>query len=163
MTQLSYDKAFAKAARLCSKSEKAPKEIFDKLMSWGMSSKMAEQIVNHLREEKFIEEVRYARAFIHDKLLYEHWGRLKITFALRNKGISDSIIDNSIEEQITLDEYLSILIELLKGKMRAMDMPLSQKDRAKLYRYATQKGFETSIIAQALRNIGEDIEDIEEW
>ena len=163
MTQLSYDKAFVKAARLCSKSEKAPKGIFDKLMSWGMSSKMAEQIVNHLREEKFIEEVRYARAFIHDKFLYEHWGRLKITFALRNKGISDSIVDNSIEEQITLDEYLSILIELLKGKMRAMDMPLSQKDRAKLYRYATQKGFETSIIAQALRNIGEDIEDIEEW
>ena len=163
MTQLSYDKAFAKAARLCSKSEKAPKEIFDKLMSWGLSSRMAEQIVNHLREEKFIEEVRYARAFIHDKLLYEHWGRLTITFALRNKGISDSIVDNSIEEQITLDEYLSILIELLKGKMRAMDMPLSQKDRAKLYRYATQKGFETSIIAQALRNIGEDIEDIEEW
>ena len=78
---------------------------------------------------------------------------------MRNKGISDSIIDNSIEEQITLDEYLSILIELLKGKMRAMDMPLSQKDRAKLYRYATQKGFETSIIAQALRNIGEDIEE----
>ena len=72
MTQLSYDKAFAKAARLCSKSEKAPKEIFDKLMSWGMSSKMAEQIVNHLREEKFIEEVRYARAFIHDELLDEH-------------------------------------------------------------------------------------------
>ena len=159
MTQLSYDKAFAKDARLCSKSEKAPKEIFDKLMSWGMSSKMAEQIVNHLREEKFIEEVRYARAFIHDKFLYEHWGRLKITFALRNKGISDSIVDNSIEEQITLDEYLSILIELLKGKMRTMDMPLSQKDRAKLYRYATQKGFETSIIAQALRNIGEDIEE----
>ena len=159
MTQLSYDKAFAKAARLCSKSEKAPKEIFDKLMSWGMSSKMAEQIVNHLREEKCIEEVRYARAFIHDKFLQAHWGRLKISFALRNKGISDSIIDNSIEEQITLDEYLSILIELLKGKMRAMDMPLSQKDRAKLYRYATQKGFETSIIAQALRNIGEDIEE----
>ena len=159
MIQRSYDKALAKAASLCSKSERAPKEIFDKLMSWGISAKMAEQIVNYLREENFIEESRYARAFVHDKFQYEHWGRLKITFALHNKGISDAIVGNSIEEQITHDEYLSALIELLKGKMRTMDMPLSQKDRSKLYRYATQKGFETSIIAQALRNIGEDIEE----
>lgn len=163
MTILSYDKALSKAASLCAKSEKAPKEIFDKLVTWGLSSQMAEQIVCHLRKEKYIDENRFARAFAHDKFLYEHWGRIKIAYSLRSKGIADAIVDNSIDEVISDDDYLSTLTLLLRNKMRDMQRPLSPNDRARLFRFAAQRGFESRFVAMALRQAGinsdENLED----
>lgn len=163
MTPLSYDKALNKAANLCSKSEKSPKEIYDKLASWGLKSQMAEQIVCRLRDEKYIDEERFARAFVHDKFLYEHWGRVKIAYNLRNKGIANHIIDNALDDVIADDDYLSTLSSLLRNKMRDMERPLSQNNRAKLYRFAAQRGFESGVVSIALRKVGingeENLED----
>lgn len=150
MAQLTYEQALSKAAHLCSTAEKAPQEIFDKLITWGISSDAAEEIVCKLKEEKYLDEARYAHAFVHDKFNYEHWGKMKIAYNLRNKGISDSLISNTLDDVISDDEYVSVLADSLKSKMRGMSIPLSQNDKAKLYRFAAQRGFESRYVSIAL-------------
>lgn len=153
MIPMTVDKARNKAAHLCSQSEKSPQEIFDKLVKWGLSNDKAEEVVDWLKNENFLSEERFAHAFINDKFKYERWGRIKIAYYLRNKRIEDSIIENTIEDVITPEEYLETLKDLLKGKMRGMAIPLDDNDRAKLYRFAAQRGFETGFISKALKDL----------
>lgn len=161
MTPLTPDKALAKAAHLCAQGEKSPKEIFDKLITWGVSEPVAEEIVCRLREEKYIDEERYAHAFVHDKFVYEHWGKVKISYALRQKGISESLISNTLDDVISDEDYVQSLSDLLASRMRGMSLPLSVNDRAKLYRFAMQRGYDSQTFSSAVRGGGESSEDLE--
>ena len=161
MKNLSIEEAKSKAAHLCSQSEKAPQEIFEKLIKWEISYSDAEKIIDWLKKENFLSEVRYAHAFVHDKFVYEHWGRIKIAFQLRGKGISDSLIENTLDDVISEEEYLFSLVDLLKSKMRGMSLPLVVNDRARLYRFAAQRGFESRFVAKALTLAGDDSDDLE--
>ena len=66
------------------------------------------------------------------------------------KGISSSIISEAMEERIDEEEYQTVCSELLKGRMRGMSLPLSPNDRARLYRFLAQRGFESSVISRAM-------------
>jgi regulatory protein len=150
MKTLNYDQALQKAGALCSQSEKCPNDIFQKALSWGLSEKEAARLVGKLTDEGFLDEARYARAFVNDKFRFEHWGKIKIAYALRGKGIDDAFIDEAFDEKIDPEEYLQTCVELLSGKLRSIDQPLSQADRARLFRFAAQRGFETFVISKAL-------------
>lgn len=150
---MTLEQAKTKAAHLCSQSEKAPQEILDKLVTWGIAKGAAEEIVEWLKKEKFLSEERFAHAFVNDKFKYEHWGRIKIAYHLRNKRIEDSIIENTLDDIISPEEYLETLKSLLKMKLKGMEMPLAENDRAKLYRFAAQRGFETGFVSKALKAI----------
>lgn len=154
MSPLNFEQALAKAARLCSLSEKAPQEISDKLKTWGLPSHLAEKVISRLKEDDFLNENRFAHAFVHDKFSYEHWGKVKIAYNLRSKGIPDTIIEEAMNEVIDEEDYLSVLIDLVRSKMRGMEIPLAQNDRAKIYRFAQQRGFESRFVSLALRNVG---------
>ena len=150
MKTLTYDQALQKAAALCSQAEKCPSDIFQKVLSWGLSEQEAARLVGALTREGFLDEARYARAFVSDKFRFDHWGKIKIAYALRGKGIDDALIDEAFDEKIDPEEYLQACAELLSTKLRTMDHPLSQADRARLFRFAAQRGFESYIISKAL-------------
>lgn len=156
------DQALNRAAAYCSQAERAPQDVEDKLRNWEVSDEDIEQIMQRLRDDNFLNEERYVHAFINDKFLYERWGRIKIIFALRQKGISGSIVNNTLDDVIDPDAYLETLTDLLRAKMRGMSVPLDQRNRAKLYRFAQQRGFEAGFISRALSvlNSGSDDDDI---
>ena len=85
-----------------------------------------------------------------DKFRFDHWGKIKIAYALRAKGIDDALIDEAFDEKIDPEEYLQACVELLSAKLRTMDLPLSQTDRVRLFRFAAQRGFESFVITRAL-------------
>jgi regulatory protein len=87
---------------------------------------------------------------VSDKFRFEHWGKIKIAYVLRGKSIDDALIDEAFDEKIDPEEYLQTCVELLSGKLRSIDQPLSQADRARLFRFAAQRGFETFVISKAL-------------
>ena len=151
--KLSYDQALNRAAALCSQSERCPNDIFTKAHSWGLTEPEAARLVGYLTREGFLDEARYARAFVSDKFRFEQWGRIKINYALRAKGIDDSLIDEALDEKIDPDDYLATCTDLLNKKMHTLELPLSPSDRARLIRFAAQRGFESYIISKALHNL----------
>lgn len=155
---LTYDQALNRAAQLCSKGEQCPSDIFEKVQEWGLSEVEAAKMVAYLTQEKYLDEARYVHAFVNDKYTYQHWGRMKIAYALRMKGIEEALIEENMEEIIDPDDYFETCSSLVTAKVKGMPLPLSQADRAKVFRFAAQRGFESSVISKALSLISKAID-----
>ncbi len=129
--------------RFCARRERAPAEVQRRIIALGLSDTEAQQLWTHLLRERYVDEHRFARAFAHDKLRLERWGRHRIRLALRQRGISESIIEQVLQE-LDAEEYAEALHQLLMQKRRqyANHPQSALKVRAALYR----AGFEPDLI-----------------
>ena len=110
-------KALSRAAALCSRSEQCESDIRTRLARWEVDVAAADGIIAQLRQGGFIDEARYARAFVHDKFLYNHWGPVKLAAMLRQKGIADEAAAEALE-QFAPQDYRDTLMRLLRAKWR---------------------------------------------
>lgn len=150
---MTYDQALNRAAALCSQGEKCTSDIFDKAVTWGLTESEAGRLVEYLTAERFIDDRRFAHAYINDKFTYQHWGRIKIRYMLRQKGIEEAVISTTFDELIDPESYVEACAETLRAKLRGMQLPLSANDRARLYRFAAQRGFEPGIISKSIEKM----------
>lgn len=158
---MTYEQALSRAAALCSASEQCPSDIHAKVIKWGLEPPEAARVVAELIKEHFLDEQRYARAFANDKYRFQHWGRVKIRYALRGKGIAEAAIETALDECIDTDDYLTDCVALLRTRMRGMSQPLSPSDRARLCRFAAQRGFEMDVISRALSRCRVEADDLD--
>ncbi|MGM9621634.1 MAG: regulatory protein RecX [Bacteroidaceae bacterium] len=154
MKKMTEEQALAKAAALCSGTEKCTEQIRSKLAAWGITDRRSEQIITYLKEEKYIDDSRYCRAFCADKLRYNHWGRIKIRQALRLQGLPQEEIEQGLD---SLDdrEYLKVLDEVLRRKAKSLREADSYALRQKLMRHAYSHGFEPELIMQHTENLAD--------
>ena len=122
--------------------------------------KSKRRIVSRLLQERFIDESRFARYFVNDKLRFNKWGRVKINYEMQRKGIPSSIRSEALEG-IDVQEYRSILLSLLKSKKKATRGKDDREVYAKLLRFAAGRGFETRETSRCLKQLfnGNDYED----
>lgn len=147
LRQLTYEQALTRITSLCSASEYCIHDINEKLYRWGISNTDSERIIDYLLDEKYIDEARYAQAYTNDKLRFSHWGRIKIKSMLRMKHISDRDINNALDN-ISEEEYESILRDIIKGKVKSEGDAEDYASRAKIIRFALQRGFEMGEITK---------------
>lgn len=150
MKELTESEALQKAAAFCSGAEHCRSEVMHKLALWGQSPTAAEKITTYLQKEKYMDEDRFCRAFVHDKYLYNKWGRTKIRMALRQKQIDETVINNALES-LPADDYLTGLQKLLTAKARTLKATDEYEKRNKLIRFALSRGFEMRLICQCLQ------------
>lgn len=156
---LTPDQAMNRAAALCARSEQSPADIRAKLVKWGLPGSDITRIIGQLQELGFINESRFARAFVKDKFTFNGWGRIKIAHQLRLKCIPDDIID---EAMTLLDEeqYRSRLIELLRSKWHSVKSREPRDAWAAMMRFAASRGFEASLSSQCVKKVTRiDVED----
>lgn len=131
-----------KTRNLCSKAEKCSYDIVNYLQKRDLDYSEIQKIVSTLIEETYIDESRYALHFTNDKYKFNKWGRVKIKYNLRQKGINDKDIENAFLE-IDNIEYRKILEDLIIKKNRTISKDLDEYTvKTKILRYATTKGFE---------------------
>jgi len=144
------EKALIRCEELCARAERCEHELREKMRAWRIDSRDIEAIINSLTTRRFLDDSRFARAFVRDKYRFARWGRRKIAMALKQKRIDSDTIDEALEE-INQEEYTAVLRTLLKAKAAHMDRPLSYDDRMKLLRFAVARGFETQLVSSLLR------------
>lgn len=152
---ISAEKAKEWAEDLCSRAEYSSGEMRLKLIRKGLQRAEAEKIVTALLKTRFIDDSRFARAFVRDKVGYSRWGKNKVAMALMAKGVSRDVASEAISE-IDEDEYIEGLAQLLESKMRSVGATpdnLGYEARAKLYRFAASRGFLSSDIGKALNRL----------
>lgn len=149
---LTPPEALHRAAALCSSAEHCTADIREKLARWGVTEADSRTIIDRLVQERFIDEQRYAVAFVKDKFRFSGWGRIKMRYALQQKRIDGSDIDHALA---TLDEeqYNDRLLELLQVKSRSIRDDDPEARRAKLFRFAASRGFESALIFNALKQV----------
>lgn len=149
MRELTEEQALARAAALCSGSERCSQQIRGKLATWGMGAEATERIIARLRNERFIDDGRYCRAFCADKLRYNHWGRIKIRQALRMQGLEEEDIEQGLDS-LDNQEYEQMLGEVIRQKEKTLREADSYTRRQKLMRHAYSHGFEPALIMKRL-------------
>ncbi len=113
---------------------------------------MAEKIMERLRAGRYVDDVRFAHAFVRDKYLFQRWGRIKISAALRLKRIESDTISAAIDEEIDESTYHANLMALIRAKVRQLEQPRSYDNRTRLLRFAAGRGYEPAIIIKTLND-----------
>ena len=147
------DIAYEKAALLCSKSEKCSSDILEKLKLWGLSSEESEPVIEQLIAEKYLDDERFARAYVKDKFRFNHWGKQKIAHMLNAKRISQEILELAFEE-IEEEGYSDELRKLLTDKEKSTKAKDKYDKRNKLMRFALGRGFESSKVYEIFKEMG---------
>ncbi|HNR42720.1 MAG TPA: regulatory protein RecX [Bacteroidales bacterium] len=144
--------ALNRAMALCASREYCSADIRSKLESWGICTTEAEKIISGLIREKFLDDSRYAHAFVRDKFKYNKWGRMKIAAGLRQKKIAEEIIRNALGE---IDEarYMDMIRETLNLHRKSVRAKNQYELRGKLLRYGLSKGFENHFLYDILNDL----------
>ena len=138
----------AKAEAYCAAAEHCRYDVQQKLQQWGATAEQIEQILCHLLEHKYIDEQRYCHAFVHDKLLYQGWGRMKMRVHLQAKYLPAATIKQALEE-IEEQKYQEVLQKVITTKKRSLKASDPQA-REKLIRFCLQRGFTYEEISEHL-------------
>ena len=146
------DNAFLRLTTLCARCEQAEGDLRKKLRDWDITLSDANDIIMRLKQERYLDNERYAHAYCRDKLRFNGWGRIKIAFMLKGKGIEQEFIDAAIAE-IDEEQYITILNEALEAKTKTLNGKDPQQARAALLRFAASRGFESSVIFPAIEHL----------
>ena len=149
-----YKSALSKAMTLCSRREYCIDDIRNKLLSWKVGEYDSEKIIAILQKENFLNEERYAEAFVKDKFRSNKWGRIKIRSGLRLKKIKGDVITAALGS-IDQDLYLRTIEELLKSHRRSIKAKNQYDLKGKLLRYGLSKGFESDLLYDILAGMEE--------
>lgn len=138
-------------AGVCARSEHCESEIREKLRQLGLGSLNSDEVLRQLVEDDFINNSRYAEAFTNDKFRLGQWGRVKIQAALASKGVSEKDIQAALSE-INEKEYRETLARLASAQSDGIDLEV-YRDRAKVIRHLLSRGFESTLVIEAIADL----------
>ena len=141
--------AYLSLTALCAQAEHCQWEMLEKMRRWELSDEAQARVMERLVKEHYVDDERYARAFVKDKVRYNKWGRRKVEQALWAKHITDDIRQRVLDE-VDDEEYLAVLRPLLKQKRRTIKANSDYETNGKLMKFALSRGFTMDIIRQCL-------------
>jgi len=128
-------------------------------MAWELPEDAVKRIIDRLKKEKFLDNARFARSFINDKLKFNKWGKTKIIFELRRRNIPESIY-NPILEELAGDEFEKQLMHILSVKEKSVKAKNDYDKKTKLIRFALGRGFTMDLSIKSVnRLLGGDYEE----
>ncbi|MBR4651714.1 MAG: RecX family transcriptional regulator [Prevotella sp.] len=138
---MTEEQILSKLTTFCARGEHCMADVHRKLDLWKIEDEtLRKKVCRYLLDEKYIDEERYARAFIHDKMQYNKWGRRKVEQALYMKRIPRGVYEPLFDE-VGDNNYEEILRPLLRDKARSIKASSDYERRMKLIRFALQRGF----------------------
>jgi regulatory protein len=146
------EEALKNMQRVCSGSEKCGHDIRMKLIKKGLNRGDIDWVIDQLKSDQFIDEERYAGFFVRDRFRLSGWGRIKISFALRQKQIPGNIIASQLES-INSEEYTEKLRKILRVKNQKLEEGDDYKRKMKLMAFASQRGFEPDLIHKVVETL----------
>lgn len=155
---MTYEMALQRLSALCASAEHCEYEMTEKMRKWEVEESDRERIMEYLRKAKFVDDERYARAFVKDKIKYNKWGRRKVEQGLWAKHIAEDIRQRVLDE-VDESQYKSVLTDLLKSKRRSIKAANDYEMNRKLIKFALSRGFDYSIIRQCIDCDDYDEED----
>jgi regulatory protein len=158
MKEMTEKDALFKLTALCSQAEHCTYEMLEKMRRWEIADDAQARIMEYLVREKYVDDERYCRLFVKDKIRYNKWGRRKVEQALMQKRISRDIYQPVLDE-VDDEEYLTILKPLLQNKRRQLKAMSEYEANGRLIRFAISRGFTMDIIRQCINDTDDYTED----
>jgi regulatory protein len=146
------DEIFHKMSLLCSKAEQSSPEIIRKMKELGCTDEMTQEIIGRLEKENFLNDQRFVRMYIHEKFSINKWGKIKIHYYLKMKGLKEEIIHAGLEE-IDENEYIELLLRTMKEKAAGVRAANKYEKMGQIIRFVQSRGFEPELIHRYLNHV----------
>lgn len=142
---LSESEAYARYSSLCARQECCQYDLADKMRRNGMQEEQIENVLRQLVEEGFVDDRRFSEAYVHDKVAFSRWGRIRIKMELEKRHVPSDIIRAALE---TVDEavYEEQLLNLLESYGATVKAKSEYERRNKLIRHACNHGYEYDVV-----------------
>ncbi|MEP1096812.1 MAG: regulatory protein RecX [Cyclobacteriaceae bacterium] len=141
-----------KAGRFCAFQERSPKEVLDKLKSWGLPHEYTDQALNELINEGFVDPQRFANAYCYDKFEFNSWGKQKIRANIFLHQLDSDIIESALK-RIDETRYFARVVDLASKKWSMLEGQDDAKKKQKTLAYLGNKGFESDLIWKAINQL----------
>lgn len=148
----SAEQALQAVMNTCARMERSEYDVLQTLRRWEVSTEDAEKILVRLTTDKFVDNSRYASAFVREKISSGRWGKHKILAALKAKRIPQHIIEEAMEI-VSSDTQTANLTEILQRKSLTVNAKDAYDMRNKLFRFAMSRGYEYDEIKTAIYSI----------
>ena len=128
--------------RMCARSERSSGDALRLMKRWGVTDEDARKVLARLQADRFIDDRRFAEAFVRDKLNLSGWGAYKIKLSLRAKGISREVIEEVVAPMIEATDMKERLEEIMQRKLRTLKYTSTYEAKTKLIRFAASRGYD---------------------
>ncbi|MDA7559254.1 RecX family transcriptional regulator [Flavobacteriaceae bacterium] len=146
------EEALSKLQNYCSYQERCHQEVRRKLVSMRMIPEAIDQIIVALLDHNFLNEERFAKAYVRGKFRIKKWGRRRLTLELKKKEIGIFNINQAISQINELD-YLEVFNDLSESRLSFIKESNKLKKRKKLADYLLYRGWESHLVYQRVNEL----------
>lgn len=146
---MTEQQALSRLTTLCSRAEHCSGDMLKKMREWKLTDEEQARIMERLTRQKYVDDERFCRAFVSDKVKYDKWGRRKIEHALYIKGVTRDIftpILNGVDDE----DYLVPLRQIIKDKLKSTRANSDYERSMKVIKYAMSRGFELNLVRKCV-------------
>lgn len=147
--EMTFEEALERCRLLAAKGECCTFDLEQKMHNWGVQSVDIQQVIESLVAERFVDNLRFATAYVRDKTRFNHWGRVKTTLMLRQKHIDKQVINEAFNELPESDYQRAYEAERDKKLRQLRALKPFERNR-KTAAYLIQKGFEPDFVFKNL-------------
>ena len=149
MKEVNQKEALLRLTALCARAEHCAWDMTEKMRRWGLDEEAQARVMAYLVAERYVDEERYCRLFVREKVTHNRWGRRKVEQALMAKRI-DRQVYLPVLDSVDDADYLAALRPLLQSKRRTLRGLSDYEQNGRLVRFAMSRGFTMDIIRQCL-------------
>ena len=142
--------------RMCARSERSSGDALRLMKRWGVADDEARKVLARLMAERFIDDRRFAEAFVRDKLNLSGWGAYKIKMSLRTKGVAREIIEEVVSQMIDATDMKERLEDIMQRKLRTLKYSSTYEAKTKLIRFAASRGYDIEEAVECASKILKD-------
>lgn len=139
----------------CAYQERCHREVRQKLYSMGMIPLAIDDIIVHLIKNDFLNEERFARSYARGKFRIKKWGKVRIEYELKARGLSGYVIEAGLEE-IDENEYMDTFEMIAEKKFATIKESNHYKAKAKLANYLLYRGWEPDLVYEKINELYEE-------
>lgn len=144
--------------RLCARAEKSSGDALRLMHTWGVPERERQGVLERLVAQRFIDDRRYAEAYVREKTGLSGWGARKIATHLRQKGVDNTIITATLAT-LDVDDTRRHLKERLERKLRTIKATTEYDLRGKLLRHALSAGYGYDIAKDVIDELRSNVDN----
>lgn len=147
------EKYYQRALRLLNYRPRTETEISQYLQKKSASEDIIGIVLNRLKTSGLVDDERFAQNWVENRTELRPRSRRALVYELRQRGVSDEIIQDSIDQ--TDDGDLAYQAALRRARrITSLDW---NEYRQKMLRYLAQRGFNYDVSNEAARRVWEEI------
>ncbi|MCQ9641728.1 RecX family transcriptional regulator [Chryseobacterium sp. WG14] len=136
-----FDEIKMKLVNYCVYQDRCHAEVEQKMREFLLIEEAKEEIILYLLKENYLNEERFTRSYIRGKFYIKHWGKNKIKMHLKQKQISEKLINMCFDE-IYEDDYMKTITRIYEDYFSKQTGLKEYQRKSKTIKYLMSRGFE---------------------